>query len=534
MATLKPLSGTLGEKNAAHLLRRATFAPTVQSIKTFSGYTVTEAMNVLFAAVTPPDPPVDLKTGTTWLNPKANETNSENGTLENYFMIWFLEQMRNSGTSIVERMVWFLHSHLPARRSVIRSSEAIYYQNKLFRHYATGDFKTLFKKTCIDNAMLIYLDGATNVVGNYNENFAREMFELYSIGKGPQLGDGDYTNYTENDIREASKILTGFQKDADFTNLDTDTSIPIGVANPDLHDETTKTFSSKFGGTTIGGTTATAENMMTELDELITMIFDQDETARFITRKLYRQFVYHDISTDVETNIITPLAANFKTANYDLSVVMKELLSSEHFYDADNAVTSDDNIGALIKSPIDLMLGTLNFFNVELPDPSTELQKLYENAYEESLLKYTFDQGLSLFEPYEVAGYPAYHQFPGYNRNWITPITLAQRYHFSNFVIKGLNGGTEQAFKADVLAWVEDTNNVSDPTDATVIVTALTSHFLAVELNTERFNFFLNDIFLDTLSALDWTSEWNTYKGGGDDTAVSGKLETLVIAMMQT
>ena len=534
MASLTSFTGALGEKNAAHLLRRATFGPNVQSVKTFSILNVTEAMDILFAETDTPEPPVDLLTGDTWLNPVATGANSDNQKLENYFMIWFLEQMRKSGNSIKERMVYFIHSHLPARRTIIQSSEALYYQNALFRYYVLGSFKTLFKKVCIDNAMLVYLDGASNVVGNYNENFAREMFELYSIGKGEQLGDGDYSNYTEDDIKAAAKVLTGFQNDYSFTNLDTDTGLPTGIPNPGLHDSTVKTFSSKFAGFSIGGSAATKENMLNELDQLIDMIFDQDETARFITRKVYRYFVYYDISNEVESDIIVPLAANFKAADYDLSVLVKQLLSSEHFFDADNSETNDDNIAAIIKSPIDLMLGTLNFFDVELPDPETELAKLYENAYEKGILSDIFNQGLSFFEPYEVAGYPAYHQFPVFNRNWITPITLAHRYHFSNHAIKGENGGETMGYKADVVAWVENSDNITDASSAGNIVSGFTTYFLAIEIDEDRENYFLNSIFLKSISSSEWTTAWNSYKSGGSDTTVRPILENFVSALMQT
>ena len=533
MASLTPLSGTLGEKNAAHLLRRATFGPNVQSIKTFSAYTVSEAMDALFTEIDPPDPPVDLQTGLTWLNPIATGTNSDNQTLESYFMIWFLELMRNSGTNIRERMVYFLHSHLPARRTIIQSSEALYYQNALFRYYATGDFKTLFKKVCVDNAMLVYLDGATNVVGNFNENFAREMLELYSIGKGTELDDGDYTNYTEDDIKAAAKVLTGFRKDALFTNIDEDTELPTGIPNPGLHDFTQKTFSAKFGNAVIGGSGSTEEDMLAELDTMITMIFNQGETARFITRKLYRYFVYYDISSEVESDIIEPLAANFKSSGYNLSVLIKQLLSSKHFYDIDTPATSDNNIAAIIKSPIDLMMGTLNFFNVEMPNPETELQKLYENAYQNGILSDIFNQGLSFFEPYEVAGYPAYHQFPGYNRNWITPITLAYRYHFSNHAIKGENGGDTMGYKADVVAWVKDSKNITDASVASNIVSALLKYFIAIEIGSERETYF-NDIFLADTTAANWTTAWNSYSSGGDDSTVRPILEDFVASLMQT
>ena len=228
MPPLDKITGTLGNKNAVHLLRRATFGPTAQNIASFSSMNIDQAMNQLFATVPAPQPPVDPQTGSTWLNPSATGLNSSQEDLTDYFMAWHLEQMRKSDTSIKERIVWFLHSHIPTRRSLVTRSEYIYYQNALFRYYAFGSFKTLFRKICVDNAMLIYLDNATNDVSSPNENFAREMMELYSIGRGPQIEEGNYTNYTESDIREAARVLTGYMADETFLNNDADTGIPIG------------------------------------------------------------------------------------------------------------------------------------------------------------------------------------------------------------------------------------------------------------------------------------------------------------------
>ena len=102
---------------------------------------------------------------------------------------------------------------------------------------------------------------------------------------------------------------------------------------------------------------ATADAAKGELSAMIDMIFNQDETARFLCRKLYRFFVYYEITPDVETRIIVPLAQTFKNSGYNLKTVISELLSSRHFYDTDNAVTNDNNVAAIIKSPIELISG---------------------------------------------------------------------------------------------------------------------------------------------------------------------------------
>lgn len=546
MASLLPVTGTLGVKRAAHLLRRSTFGPTRKDIDDFSTKTADEAITALFTDVTVPSPPVDPKTNQTWLNPKVTSANSDPEVLMNYFKAWHLERMRKSGNSIKEKITFFYHAHIPTRWSVVQSTEAIYYQNALYRYYAFGSFKALFQKVCLDNANLINLDGALNDVDSPNENFAREMFELYTIGKGPQIGDGNYTNYTEADIKAAAKVLSGYKNDDTYTNQDTDTHIPSGMLITDSskaatrHDASAKTFSSAFGGKVIQpsqkvGNYATDVAALGELSDLITMIFDQPETAKFIARKLYRFFVYYDITSEIETDIVVPLADLLRSNNYNISIALKTLLKSQHFYDADDSVTSNDNIGAIIKSPIDLVLGMLRFFEITIPDETTQLSKLYDTVYRNGVLDMFHDMGIDFYEPLDVAGYEAYYQVPTFNRFWITTLTLANRYVFAEQLISGVNkGNTDLGIKLDIVKFVDNTTHVSNPSDPTVLVKELTDYLLAVEMSTDRFNYFLNTILLDTFPLYYWTNEWNSYKSTQNDSTVRIQLEKLVVALMQS
>jgi uncharacterized protein (DUF1800 family) len=553
MASLTEITGNLGTDRAAHLLRRATFGPTIAQINQFADYTATEAMNALFQEpAQKPAPPIDPLTAATWVDPqgqrKAGESNSEQDDLFKFFQAWHLDVMLKSGPNLKERITWFFHTHLPARWTEIRTSEAIYYQNCLYRHYAFGSFKELFTKICTDNAMLIYLDGYSNHKDEPNENFAREMFELYSIGKGPQIADGDYTNFTEDDVKAATRVLTGWSNDEDFNYMDADTGLPIGKmtsttgGNPvqDLatgHDKDTKTFSSVWSNTVIQpaeviNDLATVEAAYGELDDLMDMIFDNAETARFIVRKMYRYFVYHFISEEVEQDIIEPLAQNFLANDYSIPDMLKALMKSQHFYDEDTpGTTSDDNIGALIKSPVDVILTILRFFDVTVPDRNTQASTFYADF--EYLVSKLVDQGLNFYEPFEVAGYPAYHQIPGYNRNWIMTYALAHRYQTGDILMKRGGTSNQTSIQLDVLDWVENSGLV-DPTSSTDIVTVLTENLLAVQLSTERFDYFLNTVFLDTLTQATWLSEWNAYIGGGDDLVVRERLEILVSSIIQT
>lgn len=543
MASLTPLTGALGRAKAAHLLRRATFGPDRQSIDALSSLTAEQALTNLFQDVAIPSPPIDPQTGSTWLNPKASVSNSEPEILMEYFKAWHIEQMRKSGNVLKERLTYFYHTHIPTRWSIVQSSEAIYYQNALFRHYAYGSFKELFKKVCYDNAMLVNLDGALNDVDSPNENFAREMFELYTIGKGPQIGDGNYTNFTEADIRAAAKVLSGFINDDTFATIDTDSGVPIGkiISNQpneaSRHDAGIKTFSSAFGNKTIqpsalSGSYATTVAAFGELDELMNMIFNQAETAKFIARKIYRFFVYYEINSEIETDIITPLATHLLSTNYNIKSTVELLLKSQHFYDADNAVTSDNNIGALIKSPIDLMLGMFRYFNINMPGDTT---LLYNTVYKDGILSFLSDLGIDFYEPLDVAGYDAYYQVPSFNRYWITTLTLANRYLFAELLITGKNkDGGDLGIKLDVVNFIDNSSVISNPADANILVQELTQYMLAVELSTDRFNYFLNDILLDSLSTTYWTTEWNSYKSTTNDTNVRAQLEKLFIAIMQS
>lgn len=555
MASLNPLAGLLGRSNAAHLLRRATFGPSLAEIEQFGSLTAEQAVTLLLEdSITDPAPPIDPETGSTWVDPAIQaraDPEREQDELFSYFQSWHMDVMRQAPLTLKERITWFFHTHLPARWTEIRSSEAIYYQNCLFRYYAYGSFKSLFKKICIDNAMLRYLDGYSNRFGSPNENFAREMFELYSIGKGLQQKEGDYTNYTEKDIREATRVLTGWMMDESFSNLDEDSGIPIGMMHSRTqetvevvveHDAGEKTFTDKFGGQSISpaelaGGYPTIESARGELDEMIEMIFEQPATGHFIARKLYRFFVYHFISDEVESDVITPLSKVLIDNDYSIVEALKVLLVSEHFYDADDAVKENDNIGALIKSPVDLYTGLFRTFNMKFPDRNTETTAFYSDmGY---IIDRLVDQGLNFYEPFEVAGYPAYHQVPAYNRNWITTYALAHRYRAGVQLMVPPGGENERSIYLDVMDWVENGGSVPDPSDAAGIMDVLIESLFAVSITGERYDYFLYAVFLDYTEDQSyargiWRQEWSAYQNSGSDQIVRSRLELLVSALIQT
>ena len=178
--------------------------------------------------------------------------------------------------------------------------------------------------------MLEYLNNTDNYANNPNENYAREFLELFTILKGPQIGVDNYTNYTELDVQQAARVLTGFRKMNDRSIIDEDTNLPKGWNDISKHDTANKVFSDAFNNNEIIGQ-ETEEGMNQELNDFVDMIFDKQETARAYCRKLYRFFVKSEWNDEVESEIIEPLSQQLINDNYDILPTVTTLLSSKHF-----------------------------------------------------------------------------------------------------------------------------------------------------------------------------------------------------------
>lgn len=543
MASLNPISGPLGVQKATHLLRRATMGPTLQQIADFANMNPQTAFQSLIVPQSEPDLPIDLMSGTDWVFPNPIHPDQFTTTLGNYTSSWWLENMRASTATLTDRMVWFYHTHFPMilNRIESRPQFAIDYL-RLIRFYALGNFKALAKAMCIDQGMLIHLDGNLNVKGVPQENFAREFLELFTVGKGAQVGPGNYTTFTEEDVQAATKVLTGWGTDTTFQTIDPITNLPTGKVKSgngtisSQHDVSTKQFSAAFNNATIqttnvfGGNT-TVQAVYDELDDFIELVFNSPNTAKHLCRRIYRQFVYFDITPEIETDIIEPLAAILETNDFEILSVLEVLFQSEHFYDLDSAPTDDNNIGAIIKSPVDLVIGTMRLFELEVPDKTTALSSHYD-LYGR-LLSELFLQGLDFFEPYDVAGYDPYFQFPDFHRYWISSNYLANRYKFAELLITGFQDQTmNTVLKLDFVKFVKD--NCSQPENATSLIQELTTWLFPMQLESDRFDYFKNDILLDQLSESNWSNEWLMYINSNDDTAVRFQLEALALAMMQS
>lgn len=409
--SLNPYQGTWGDTQIRHLLSRTLFGVRKADMVALRDLTMEEAVDLILTPA--PDPPLPVNDynrddlvdpfvnwGETWVN----EPQPEDGELISARIVslkaWWIEQMINQGMSIHEKLVLFWHNHLTTLTWEVYYPKLSFPHFQLLREHAFGNFKTLMRAVTIDPQMLLFLNGAFNNKESPDENFARELQELFCIGKGPDAG------YTEDDVKAAARVLTGWSFDwekGERTWYDW------------AHDEEDKTFSSFYGNKVIKG--RSGEAGQEELDDLMDMIFDNNETARFVCRKIYRFFVYSEIDSDTELNVIHPLADIFRNNDYEIKPVLKALFSSEHFYDS-------SNIGALIKSPVDFLVGYWRSANVQFPSEATVANR---REIRTSMLWNMSGQGQELMDPPNVAGWPAYHQTPIFDKSWISTDSVPNR-----------------------------------------------------------------------------------------------------------
>lgn len=516
MALLDPYTIPLDAKSAEHLLRRTMFGATRKDINQLVGKTAEAAVAMLLADQPTPPPPVLPTDGSSWVT--AGYDNLTEGTRYASLRGWWVGLMITQPISIVEKMTLFWHNHFVSTRSTVGDARYMYKQNALLRKYALGNIKTFVREITVDPAMLRYLNGNTNRVGSAQENYARELQELFTIGKGPEIEPGNYTNYTEDDVRAAARVLTGWS--------DVNASV-TSTFNANRHDKTDKKFSSAYGNVTIKGRTG-ADAGMTELNDLLEMIFKQPETAKNLCRDVYRWFVNHEITADVEKNVIEPLATLLRNGGYEIKPVMAKLLASRHFFDANMR-------GCMIKTPIDLVMGTIRQF--QLPVPSIQLQRIQYYNVMEQFRNAAGQLQMDLMELPNVAGWPAYYQEPAFYQIWINTATLPNRVNFANNVLNGLRvvvgNVTQTFFQLDMVEYIK---NFADPGNPNKMMDELTENFFAVDLSQKQKDFLLTDVLMPNVPVYEWTEIWNNYlkepTSPSKKNAAKTRLDTLLRYLM--
>jgi uncharacterized protein (DUF1800 family) len=509
--SLTPISGNLDFAQASHLLNRCTFGPKKSEIDALVGKSISSALATLTQTPATPTPPVsydvndlDVALGESWINAAYNST--YNAYRLRSLRSWWIGLMMQQGISLVEKMGLFWHNHLVTETEVVNYASLLYQYNQLLRKYALGNIKQLVYEMTINPAMLIYLNGESNKASAPNENFGRELFELFTIGKGPLIADGNYTNYTETDIREAAKVLTGWKVNRTSYTSYYDTT---------RHDKTTKVFTDTFGKTSIQNKEAE------EYKLLVDMIFSKKETARFLARKIYRWLMYYQIDQTVEEQIIEPLATTLFDSNYEIKPLLEKLLSSEHFF-------STDYYGSQIKNPLDFAIGVYRKCEISL---STTVLSNYE-AWNE-LFYSCRSMEMALGDPPDVAGWPQYYKEPSYYELWINSATIPTRASYTDtFCASGFTkGGFKYVIDPFIIA-----GRISDPGNVENLINGMAQILLPVAISAAQVQQ-LREVLIQGLPDSTWTYEWIKYTSNPNDSAqktlIGNKLKSLLKVMLR-
>jgi uncharacterized protein (DUF1800 family) len=306
---------------------------------------------------------------------------------------WWVQEMIATPSPLTERMTLFWHNHFVSSQQKVRFPRMLYEQNATFRANALGNFGTLLHAAAREPAMVIYLDSAQNRKGTPNENFAREVMELFTLGEG---------NYTERDVKEAARAFTGYSIDRESGRF---------MLRPRLHDDDVKTVFGKTGNF--------------DGDQVLDLLLARPETSRFIVSKLWREFV----SPEPNAPAVDKIARDFRSTNYDLKIALRELLMSDDFW-------SQENRGTLVKSPVELVVGTLRTLEIA-PD----------DALPFALAAAGMSQ--NLFAPPNVKGWPG-------GETWINSTTLLARKQFLSRVARIDEPRTPAMMPAPQTAPVDD------------------------------------------------------------------------------
>jgi uncharacterized protein (DUF1800 family) len=363
----------MGSDDARHLLNRAGFGARPADLARFAQLSRNAAVDQLLAE-TPVlagiAPPAEL---TEYIAPSRlralDDEERKERAKRNAIALraWWVSNMLAAATpaeQLRERMALFWHNHFVSSLEKVKSAKLMLDQNALLRRYALGRFDQMLHAVGKDPAMVVYLDSATNRKGSPNENFAREVMELFTLGEG---------NYSEQDIKDAARAFTGWSIEPETGEF---------RWRPFVHDNGVKTVLGISG--TLDG------------DAVLDILLAQPQTAELLVRKLWREFV----SSAPDEKEVRRIAVRLRNSGYDMRVALREIFAGRAFWAAENRL-------ALIKSPVDWVFGTLNTLDVEPPEPAA--------------LAFALRQlGQDLFAPPNVKGWPG-------GETWINSSTLLAR-----------------------------------------------------------------------------------------------------------
>jgi uncharacterized protein (DUF1800 family) len=537
MAYLDIYTTTLTSKTASHLLRRATFGPTQQEISALVGKTPSEAVDLLISNASftaSPPPPVEMQEsrsdfGQSFLDKPYTARHFAYYSYIKYWWIGLMAQ-QNGKPSVLEKLTAFWQNHFVTTYASFEDYRPVDKYIRLLRSGALGNFRELVIKISKDPAMLYFQNGNESTKGQPNENFARELQELFTVGQKDFNGN---PNYTEDDVKAAARVLTGWQVKSQ-TGMGSDSLGAVFTAT--RHDTTDKAFSSFYNERVIAGRSSNSAGDE-EIADLVDMLLAHNETPKFICRKLYRWYVNPNVTQDIEDQVIVPLAEFFKSSsnNYAIAPVIARLLKSQIFYD-------NRNIGAIVKSPSELMIGTLRLFDIPVPNINTDTAA-FRNLM--TFLANSMDKmQLNLLNQPSVFGSIPYFQ-TGYSKNWINETSIGLRGNgMDQFVYPAITIKPGYLLGIDILARLTAIQpNFSDVAGTPSItcedvLEEFSKNMFATGLDQAQKDFLIDSIMMMNSSArTTWVREWDAYRAdpnnGNKKGTINWRCRTLLKYMLR-
>lgn len=494
-AGLEPYATPLTRTDALHLLRRLSFGPTTDLVNSITGKTALQAVDQLLGNGSEPAP----ASPGAWVDKAQEDPNNldiiskngiEAGWRASFLQLqnWWANLMMTESTVLSEKLTMFWSGHFTTEFTYDLGyipPQVLYRQNMLLRRDRLANFKTFVEDITIDPAMLVYLGGVLNIKGKPNENYGRELMELYSCGIG---------QYSEGDVKSAARVLTGWK-----AALYSDSPAKNGVFNsyfePRDHDIEAKQFLENTIPARDDASNTEFQVRTEEVRKMIDILFKQrtDAVARFMMSKLYRYFVYSNASAS-DAKVINDLKDLFISSDFEIRPVVRALLGSAHFFDAANR-------GVQIKTPAEFVIGMARQLGTTLPTTAvstTDVTKGSMASMEQVLM-----------DPPNVAGWPGY-------RNWINTKSYPQRSQYARDLIKAWTDAQIQTF----------VKQFPNYTDVNAIVTGITEFLFPVPVSQKRHDYYVS-VLLAGAKDYEWAGIINNAVTGGV------RMRTLMNAIMK-
>ena len=541
--TLAPYTGEFGDAQKKHLLKRTMVGYASRHLKDLEGLTMDQAVDMImtfhelgepvnnYYFELPPEAYRE-KYGTDDVGPRepfVSETyigRLENNNFSDFqgqerkdaIYSWMYHSMYNQPTSICWKLFIFLFNLTPTL-DFHSIHKMIYSYIHLVYHGSFRNYRDYIYDLTLEPYMLEYLNLQLSRKETPDENYAREVQELFTVGKRP------FSKFTEGDVQAAARVLVGWRSKFWEENAMGPGWEPVIEFQDWNHDTSDKQFSDFYGNKIIRGREGEAGRE--ELDEFLDMIFETDEVAIYLSRRLFQFFAYPILNEHIEEQIVKPMADIMRSNGYNLAETLKALLKSEFFY-------SEELQNSMLKAPLDFTLAIYKEFDIlngELWTYRQDEQRDYNsmfseeasffnpNYFEQDFRKFRLfkdlgwniqNQGMNIFNPPSVSGWPAFYQEPVYDLFWLNSVTIKAKKRF-----------TEST--AWVGVWIEDhvhlrtnfinfINGFSNPESLDAFLEELADRFLGGSIPEKAKERIINTVFGDHFNRTYWTEAVINYK----------------------